>query len=68
MNQEKIMKAFQSYGRALFVAVLSTYLANPDGSVKDILTAALVAISAPLLRALNPDDKDFGVGSKDKWV
>lgn len=68
MNQEKAIKMFQSYGRALFVAVLSTYLANPDGSVKDILTAALVAVAAPVLRALNPDDKDFGVGSKDKWV
>lgn len=62
-----MMKAFQSYGRALFVAVLSTYLANPNGSVKDIITAALVAFAAPILRALNPDDQEFGIGSKDKW-
>ena len=66
--QEKLIKIAQSYGRALFVAVLSTYLANPEGSVKSILTAALVAVAAPLLRAINPEDKDFGVGSNDKWV
>ena len=68
MKAENLMKAFQSYSRALFVAVISTYLANPDASIKQIVTAALVAVAAPILRAINPDDKDFGVGSNDKWM
>lgn len=65
---EKVMKAFQSYSRALLVAVISTYLANPEATTKQIITAAIVAIAAPVLRAINPDDKDFGVGANDKWV
>lgn len=60
-----LLPIIESYGRAWLVAVASTYSANPDASLKDIIIASLIAVAAPLLRGLNPDDKAFGIGSKD---
>lgn len=55
----------ESYGRALLVAVATCYMTNPDATAKELISAAVIAIAAPVLRALNPDDKGFGIGSKE---
>lgn len=40
-------------------------MTNPDATAKELLSAALIAVLAPVLRGLNPDDKAFGIGSKE---
>jgi len=55
----------ESYGRALLVALATCYMTNPDATAKELISAALIAVCAPILRALNPDDKAFGIGSKE---
>lgn len=55
----------ESYGRAWLVSIFSIYTINPDASAKDLILGSLIATLAPLLRAANPDDKAFGIGSKD---
>lgn len=54
-----------SYARSAFVCLATIYVTNPDSSPSDIWKAFAVAFIAPLLRALNPDDKQFGIGSKE---
>jgi hypothetical protein len=58
-------QAIQSYARSAFVCLATVYVTNPSGSFDDIWKAFLVAFAAPLLRALNPDDTAFGIGSKE---
>jgi len=64
MNK-KVIEAIQSYGRSAFVCLATVYVTNPSGSFDDIWKAFLVAFAAPILRALNPDDSAFGIGSKE---
>ena len=52
--------ALASYGRAALVAAI-TALAMGKTDPRDLLTAAVIAIAAPLLRAINPNDAAFGV-------
>jgi len=62
---KKWTAALNSYARALFVAVFTVYMTNPDGKPADIVKAGVIAFLAPIIRALNPDDNHFGVGSKE---
>ena len=52
--------AIASYGRAALVAVIVA-LSMGKTDPRDLLTAAVIAVAAPLLRALNPKDAAFGV-------
>jgi hypothetical protein len=52
-----------SYARSAFVCLLTIYVAAPDASPNDIWKAFVVAFIAPILRALNPDDIQFGIGA-----
>jgi hypothetical protein len=61
----KLLAALNSYGRSAFVCLATVYVTNPSGSFDDIWKAFLVAFLAPILRALNPDDSAFGIGSKE---
>lgn len=65
MKLNNIVEALNSYGRAALVAVLTLYVAAPHASATDLLKAAAVAAAAPMLRALNVDDKAFGLGAKN---
>ena len=51
-----------SYGRAALVAII-TAVSMGKTDPRDIITAALIAVAAPALRALNPKDGAFGVGA-----
>jgi hypothetical protein len=64
MNK-KTVEIINSYARSAFVCLATVYVTNPSGSFDDIWKAFLVAFAAPLLRAINPDDKAFGLGSKE---
>lgn len=61
----KLLAALNSYGRSAFVCLATVYVTNPTGTLEDIWKAFLVAFAAPILRALNPDDTAFGIGSKE---
>lgn len=61
----KLLAALNSYGRSAFVCLVTVYVTNPSGTFEDIWKAFLVAFAAPILRALNPDDTAFGIGSKE---
>jgi hypothetical protein len=64
MNK-KTLAIINSYARSAFVCLATVYVTNPSGSFDDIWKAFLVAFAAPLLRAINPDDQAFGLGSKE---
>ena len=57
--QEKILSALSSYGRAFLAAALALYMAG-NTDVKDLAMAGVAAIVPVILRALNPNDKNFG--------
>ena len=60
MNTEQLKALLASYGRSVLASGLALYMAGVTDP-KD-LWAALVAALAPVaLRALNPNDKAFGV-------
>jgi hypothetical protein len=64
MNK-KTVAIINSYARSAFVCLATVYVTNPSGSFDDIWKAFLVAFAAPILRAINPDDQAFGLGSKE---
>ena len=61
----KTLAIINSYARSAFVCLATVYVTNPAGSFDDIWKAFLVAFAAPILRAINPDNQAFGVGSKE---
>lgn len=61
----KALAAINSYARSAFVCLATVYVTNPNGTFDDIWKAFLVAFAAPILRAMNPDDTAFGLGSKE---
>jgi hypothetical protein len=52
--------ALASYGRAALVAVVVA-VSMGKTEPRDLLTAAVIAIAAPVLRAINPKDGAFGL-------
>lgn len=64
MKLNNVLAALKSYARAAFVACITLYVATPTTSLADLGKAALVAVAAPLLRALDVEDKAFGLGAK----
>jgi hypothetical protein len=63
--KSKHIAMLNSYARSAFVCLATIYVTNPDISPSELWKAFAVAFIAPLLRALNPDDKDFGIGAKE---
>lgn len=60
MDNKQLKAMVASYGRSILASVLALYMAGVTDP-KD-LWAALVAALAPVaLRAINPNDKSFGV-------
>jgi hypothetical protein len=57
-NQLKAMGA--SYGRSVLGAGIALYMAGVTDP-KDLWTALVAALAPVLLRAVNPNDKAFGV-------
>jgi hypothetical protein len=64
MNK-KTLAVIESYTRSAFVCLATVYVTNPEGTLQDIWKAFLVAFAAPILRAINPNDTSFGLGSKE---
>jgi hypothetical protein len=63
MNKEKIKAVIATYLRAAVAAVLALYLAGTS-DLKTLALAGVAAVAGPVLKALDPNSPEFGVGSK----
>lgn len=61
--QEQILAALASYGRAFLSAALALYMTG-NTNPKDLLLGGIAAIAPVILKALNPNDKNFGFTNK----
>jgi hypothetical protein len=60
MNTEQLKGMLASYGRSVLASGLALYMAGVTDP-KDLWTALVAAIAPVAIRALNPNDKAFGV-------
>jgi len=63
MTKKKIEAIVKTYSRAAVAAVLALYLAGVT-EPKALLSAALAAVAGPVLKAIDPNSPEFGIGSK----
>jgi len=60
MNKEQLKAILASYGRSVLASGLALYMAGVTDP-KDLWTALVAAIAPVAIRAINPNDKAFGV-------
>jgi hypothetical protein len=61
--QEQILAALASYGRAFLSAALALYMTG-NTNPRDLLLGGVAAVAPVILKALNPNDKNFGFINK----
>ncbi len=59
-KQEQLKALLASYGRSVLASGLALYMAGVTDP-KDLWTALVAAIAPVAIRAINPNDKAFGV-------
>ena len=59
MNKEQLKAIASTYLRAAVASVIALYLAGVTDP-KALLSAALAAVAGPVLKALDPNAKEFG--------
>ena len=64
MNKDKVKAVVLSYLRAAFAAALALYLTG-NADPKALGMAAFAAVAGPLLKALDPSAKEFGLVAKE---
>lgn len=67
---KQLQAALESYGRSFLAAALAAFLATGgdvwalnETSLKAIISAGIAAVLPVILRAVNPKDTVFGIGS-----
>jgi hypothetical protein len=60
MNTEQLKALLASYGRSVLASGLALYMAGVTDP-KDLWTALVAALAPVAIRAINPNDKAFGV-------
>ena len=60
MNKKQLEALLASYGRSVLASGLALYMAGVTDT-KDLWTALVAAIAPVAIRAINPNDKAFGV-------
>ena len=63
MNKEQIKAIVSTYLRAALASVIALYLAGVTDP-KALASAGIAAIAGPLLKAIDPNAKEFGRGAK----
>ncbi len=63
MNKKQLQAAAYSYGRAALASVAALYISGIT-EPKVLANAFLAGLIGPFLKALQPSEKQFGVGSK----
>jgi len=59
---DKVKAMLASWGRSYLAAALAVYMAG--GTFQQMLMGGIAAVLPVLLRWLNSDDQEFGIGSK----
>jgi hypothetical protein len=63
MDKKKLEAAAYSYGRAALASVAALYLSGISDP-KVLANAFIAGLIGPLLKALQPNEKQFGLGAK----
>lgn len=63
MDKKKLEAAAWSYGRAALASVAALYISGITDP-KVLANAFLAGLIGPLVKALQPNEKEFGVGAK----
>jgi len=63
MNKQTLIAVGSTYLRAAVAAVLAMYMAGITDP-KVLANAFVAALAGPLLKALQPNEKEFGINSK----
>jgi len=63
MDKKKLEAAAWSYGRAALASVAALYISGITDP-KVLANAFLAGLVGPLFKALQPNEKQFGVGAK----
>lgn len=63
MNKKQLEAAAYSYGRAALASVAALYISGITDP-KVLVNAFLAGFVGPLLKALQPTEKQFGIGAK----
>ena len=62
-NKEKAIAAVQSWARASLASVVALYISGITDP-KVLANAFIAGLLGPLVKALQPNEKEFGVNSK----
>jgi hypothetical protein len=63
MDKKKLEAAAYSYGRAALASVAALYLSGITDP-KVLANAFIAGLIGPLIKALQPNEKQFGLGAK----
>ena len=63
MNKKQIEAAAYSYGRAALASVAALYISGITDP-KVLANAFIAGLIGPLLKAVQPNEKQFGIGAK----
>ena len=63
MNRKQIEAAAYSYGRAALASVAAMYMSGITDP-KVLANAFIAGLIGPLLKAVQPNEKQFGIGAK----
>ena len=63
MNKKQLEAAAKSYARAAAASVLALYMSGITDP-KVLANAFIAGLIGPLLKAIQPNEKQFGIGAK----
>jgi len=63
MKLETLTPIIKTYLRAAASAAVALYLVDSNRPLRDYLAAGLAAVLGPIIKAMDPNEKDFGKGS-----
>lgn len=63
MNKKAITAALYSYGRAALASVAALYMSGITDP-KVLANALVASLLAPLLKGLQPNEQQYGIGAK----
>lgn len=63
MKLETLTPIVKTYLRAAASAAVALYLVDSNRPLRDYLAAGLAAVLGPIIKAMDPNEKDFGKGS-----
>jgi hypothetical protein len=63
MKLETLTPIVKTYLRAAASAAVALYLVDSNRPLRDYLAAGLAAVLGPIIKAIDPNEKEFGKGS-----